>query len=153
MRATQQVLTATVARRACGAALPCALLVLSGCQLQSGTTTITNVSVDGRGTNATRTFIANGRGEFDCVKSASGHCYVVLYVDRCADAGVADASDATDGDAASVTQTHRCAPRVVQAFTLDSGARRQLTGLPPHVRQCVRHDAAPQLADCARGAG
>lgn len=129
----------------------CSLSLLSACQLQTGTTTITNVSVDGRVANATRTVITDGDGIFDCVRSASGHCYYLLYVERCA---AMTPSDATSTNAPThARHDSSCTTRVVQTFVLGSGRTRKLTDLPSRVQQCVRHDAVPTPADCASHAG
>lgn len=142
--------TARTMLRACATAA--FVLLAAGCQLQTGTTTITNVSIDGRASNATRTVIVDGDGIFDCVRSASGHCYYLLYVDRCASAPPRDDAMPSATPSSRLHGTG-CATRVVQRFKLDSGSSRRLSGLPPRVRQCVRHDAAPDPNECARHAG
>ena len=116
-------------------ALLAAACAVSGCMVQAGTTTITNVSVDGHRVDATRSFVADGVGEFDCIRSSSGRCHYLLFVEDCAAGGKPAA-------------TTRCATRIVKTFTLQAGTSRRLTALPPHLRQCVGHDAAPVAPDC-----
>lgn len=123
------------------------LLALSGCMFQSGgITTITNTTIDGRDVNATRALIADGHGEFDCVKSATGQCHYVLFLQRCAqdDGASSDASTASkDGSARG------CDTRVVQTFSLSAGKSKLIGDLPAHLKLCVSHDALPVAPGCA----
>lgn len=131
-------------------ALLVCLIALSGCMFQSGgITTITNTSIDGRDINATRALIVDGHGEFDCIKSATGRCHYVLYVQRCAgDDGTA--SDASDASTASKDPAARdCDTRVVQTFSLPAGASKFVGDLPARLKLCVSHDAVPVAPACA----
>ncbi|NZA25704.1 hypothetical protein H0E84_04855 [Luteimonas sp. SJ-92] len=113
-------------------------LLLGGCRFETGLTTVTNLSIEGRAVNATRSYVVGGEGEFECLRSATGSCHYVLFVDDCrADAppGAADA----------------CAARVVREFTLGAGERQHLGELPRGLRQCVDHDAPPVAPECAAG--
>ncbi len=107
------------------------LLLLAGCRIDAGTTTITNVSIDGKAQNVMRSHVDGGAGDFECIKSVSGRCHYLLFVREC---------DA--GDAAT------CRTRTVEAFTLDAGTSRHLTRLPPRLKQCVSHDREPSAPDC-----
>lgn len=109
--------------------------LMSGCMFESGVTTVTNISVDGHSVNATRSHIANGDGEFECLRSASGRCHYLLFVEDCGKA---------QGRAAAAA----CKPRIVTAFTLPAGASKHLAALPAQVRECVSHDAAPVAPGC-----
>ena len=114
------------------------LLLLAGCRIDAGTTTITNVSIDGKAQNVMRSYVNGGAGDFECIKSISGRCHYLLFVRECG---------ATAGDDA------RCDTRTVQAFTLDAGTSRHLANLPPRLQQCVSHDREPSAPDCLASQG
>lgn len=117
------------------------LCLLAGCKFETGaTTTITNVSIDGRPANVTRSFVHDGDGEFDCIKSVTGQCHYLLFVRECG-------TPAAAGDGA------HCTTRTVEAFTLEAGKSRHLAGLPPKVQQCVSHSATPVAPDCLASRG
>lgn len=121
--------------------LAMALCLLAGCKFESGTTTITNVSIDGKANNVMRSFVSDGSGEFECIKSISGRCHYLLFVKDCsANAGTPDGGQ-------------RCSNRTVQAFTLEAGTSKHLANLPPRLQQCVSHDAAPAAPDCLASQG
>lgn len=113
--------------------------LLAGCKIDAGTTTITNVSIDGKAQNVMRSYVNGGAGDFDCIKSISGQCHYLLFVREC-DAQAGHADDA-------------CHPRTVQAFTLEAGTSRHLTRLPPRLQQCVSHDREPSAPDCLTAPG
>jgi len=118
--------------------LAATLLLLAGCKIDAGTTTITNVSIDGKAQNVMRSYVNGGAGDFECVKSISGRCHYLLFVRECdAHAGGADV----------------CRPRTVEAFTLEAGTSRHLTHLPPRLKQCVSHDREPSAPDCLTAPG
>lgn len=121
--------------------LATALCLLAGCKIESGTTTITNVSIDGKANNVMRSFVSDGSGEFECIKSISGRCHYLLFVKECR----ADAGNPADG--------RHCTNRTVQAFTLQAGTTKHLGNLPPRLQQCVSHDAAPAAPDCLASQG
>ncbi|WP_407352803.1 hypothetical protein [Luteimonas sp. R10] len=116
--------------------VPIACLLLAGCKFEAGLTTVNQLSIEGRAVNATRSTVTGGEGEFECLRSVSGRCHYVLFVDDCA----ADAAGKADGG---------CGTRVVHAFTLSAGERQHLERLPRGLRQCVDHDAPPVAPDCA----
>lgn len=113
-----------------------ACLLLAGCKFEAGLTTVNQLSIEGRAVNATRSTVTGGEGEFECLRSVSGSCHYVLFVDDCA----ADAAGNPDDG---------CGARVVHAFTLSAGERQHLEQLPRGLRQCVDHDAPPVAPDCA----
>src|SRR5690606_30684055 len=122
--------------------LAATLLLLAGCKIDAGTTTITNVSIDGKAQNVMRSYVNGGAGDFECIKSISGRCHYLLFVRECrGEAGASDAGDA------------RCGMRTVQAFTLDAGTSRRLANLPPRLKQCVSHDREPSAPDCLASPG
>ena len=118
--------------------LAATLLLLAGCKIDAGTTTITNVSIDGKAQNVMRSYVNGGAGDFECIKSVSGRCHYLLFVREC-------------GNAASGGAT--CDTRTVQAFTLDAGTSRHLANLPPRLEQCVSHDHEPSAPDCLAAQG
>ncbi|HVI58105.1 MAG TPA: hypothetical protein VM619_04415 [Luteimonas sp.] len=120
--------------------LAASLCLLAGCKIDTGTTTITNVSIDGKAQNVMRSYVNDGSGEFECVKSISGRCHYLLFVRECR----ADASAANG---------QRCGNRTVDAFTIEAGTSRHLAHLPPKLQQCVSHDVAPTAPDCASSQG
>ncbi len=120
--------------------LAASLCLPAGCKIETGTTTITNVSIDGKAQNVMRSYVNDGAGDFECIKSISGRCHYLLYVRECR----------ADGSAAN---GRRCADRTVDAFTLEAGTSRHLANLPPRLQQCVSHDAAPTAPGCASSQG
>ena len=121
--------------------LAISLLLLAGCKIEAGTTTITNVSIDGKAQNVMRSYVNGGAGDFECIKSISGRCHYLLFVRECGDAPGKLGDDA------------RCDTRTVQAFTLDAGTSRHLANLPPRLKQCVSHDREPSAPDCLASHG
>ena len=115
-------------------------LLLAGCKIDAGTTTITNVSIDGKAQNVMRSYVNGGAGDFECIKSVSGRCHYLLFVREC-------------GDAPSAAGAQPCDTRTVQAFTLDAGTSRHLANLPPRLKQCVSHDREPSAPDCLASHG
>jgi hypothetical protein len=117
------------------------LLLLAGCRIDAGTTTITNVSIDGKAQNVMRSYVNGGAGDFECIKSISGRCHYLLFVRECSYAADKPGDDA------------RCDTRTVKAFTLDAGTSRHLANLPPRLQQCVSHDREPSAPDCLASQG
>lgn len=127
------------------------LCLLVGCKFESAHTTTTTVSIEGWRDNATRSQVRDGIGDFDCIKSSSGHCHFLLFVEQCH--ATPDAPTDAPIDAATHATRTRCSARPVQAFTLAAGATKHLVDLPSKMKQCVSHDAAPIAPACldARG--
>lgn len=121
--------------------LVAASLLLAGCKFEAGLTTVNQLTVEGRAVNATRSTVTGAEGEFECLRSVSGRCHYVLFVDDCA------ADDAAAGS------DRGCGARVVQAFTLSAGERHHMDRLPRGLRHCVDHDAPPVAPDCAGSRG
>ena len=117
------------------------LCLLGGCMLETGTTTNTTISIDGVREFSTRSEIRDSAGDFDCIKSSSGHCHFLLFVEECAP------SPAT-ATATTTATGKRCSTRPLQAFTLATGASRHLVDLPSRLKQCVSHDVAPVAPAC-----
>ena len=113
------------------------LCLLGGCMLETGTTTNTTISIDGVREFSTRSEIRDSAGDFDCIKSSSGHCHFLLFVEECA-----------PSPATASAAEKRCSTRPLQAFTLATGASRHLVDLPSRLKQCVSHDAAPVAPAC-----
>ncbi|MDH5825047.1 hypothetical protein QFW77_18940 [Luteimonas sp. RD2P54] len=111
-------------------------LLLGGCRFETGLTTVTNLSIEGRAVNATRSYVVGSEGEFECLRSVTGSCHYVLFVEDCA----ADAPPGTG-----------CGARVVDQFTLAAGERQHKGELPRGLRQCVDHEAPPVVPACAAG--
>ena len=118
------------------------LLLPAGCKIEAGTTTITNVSIDGKAQNVMRSYVNGGAGDFECIKSISGRCHYLLFVRECGNGN----GNAADDDP-------HCGARTVQAFTLDAGTSRHLANLPPKLKQCVSHDREPSAPDCLASQG
>jgi hypothetical protein len=118
------------------------LLLLAGCKIEAGTTTITNVSIDGKAQNVMRSYVHGGAGDVECVEGISGRCHCLLFVRECG-----------SGKASASASGAQCAIRTVQAFTLDAGSSRQLANLPPELKQCVSHDREPSAPDCLSSQG
>jgi hypothetical protein len=120
--------------------LAASLCLLGGCKFESGTTTITNVSIDGKAGNVMRSYVNGGSGDFECIKSISGRCHYLLFVKDC-------------HTGKSSSNAARCSNRTVQAFTLQAGTSKHLANLPPRLQQCVSHDVAPAAPDCVAAQG
>src|SRR3546814_16360956 len=106
------------------------LLLLAGCKIDAGTTTITNVSIDGKAQNVMRYYVNGGAGDFECIKNVSGRCHYLLFL--------------RDFDAsAPAARAQPCAAPPVQAFTLDAGPTPHLPTLPPHRTPPATHHPAP----------
>jgi hypothetical protein len=114
------------------------LFTLVGCNPQPGITTMTFSSVDGVGINSTKSRISDGEARFECLKSATGNCHYLVFVDTCA------ATEAAAADAA-------CTPRVLQRFTLAAGKVKELHDLPAGVRHCLDHEAMPTVPVSGKG--
>ncbi|MBO9874518.1 MULTISPECIES: hypothetical protein [Xanthomonas] len=120
------------------------LLGLFGCQghadldLSTGARRETVVQASDRGVPLifSRTTYRDGLATFRCLDSRSGRCHYQVY----AACTAPQAARGRDGAA--------CSPRVLQAFDLAVGQRRQIAGLPRDFRQCVVSDAS--AAACGR---
>lgn len=120
--------------------LAASLCILTGCKIESGTTTITNVSIDGKAGNVMRSYVNGDSGDFECIKSISGRCHYLLFVKDC-------------GSGTTPAGGQRCGNRTVQAFTLEAGTSKHLANLPPRLQQCVSHDTVPAAPDCLAAQG
>ncbi len=113
------------------------LLGLFGCQghadldLSMGARRETVVQASERGVPLlfSRTTYRGGLATFRCLDSRSGRCHYQVY------AACTASPQASGGDGAA------CNPRVLQAFDLAVGQRREIAGLPRDFRQCVVSDA------------
>ena len=112
------------------------LCTLVGWNPQPGTTTVTFSSVDGVGINSTKASIGAGHARFECLKSATGVCNYVVFVDACSKPDGAHAV---------------CTAKVVEQFTLASGDVHELKALPAGARHCLSHDAMPVAPECNKG--
>src|SRR3546814_17419584 len=106
------------------------LLLLAGCKIDAGTTTITNVSIDGKAQNVMRSYVNGGARDFECIKSVSGRCHYLLFVRDC------DASAPAD-------TAQPCATRPGQSFTRDGSTPRHKANLPPSLKQSFSHHREP----------
>ena len=113
------------------------VFTLLGCNPQSGTTTVSFSSVNGVGINSTKSRIGDGSARFECLKSATGNCHYLVFVETCATAK------------ASVDEV-ACTTRVLEKFTLAAGSVKELHDLPEGVRHCLDHEAMPTAPDCSR---
>ena len=113
------------------------LFTLAGCDPQPGITTMTFSSVDGVKINSTKSWISNGDARFECLKSASGNCHYLVYVETCATAKISAADKA-------------CTTRVLERFTLAAGKMKELHDLPAGVRHCVDHEVVPAAPGCSK---
>ena len=113
------------------------LFTLAGCDPQPGITTMTFSSVDGVKINSTKSWISNGDARFECLKSVTGRCHYLVYVETCAAAKVSAADTA-------------CTTRVLERFTLAAGKVKELYDLPIGVRHCVDHEAQPKTPECSK---
>ena len=113
------------------------LFTLAGCDPQPGITTMTFSSVDGVEINSTKSRISGSDARFECLKSASGNCHYLVYVETCATAKISAADKA-------------CTTRVLERFTLAAGKMKELHDLPAGVRHCVDHEVVPAAPGCSK---
>lgn len=92
--------------------------------------TVVQASEGGAPLLFSRTTYRGGLTTFRCIDSRSGRCHYQVYTACTAP------QPARGGDGAA------CRPRVLQAFDLPVGQRREIAGLPRDFRQCVASDAA-----------
>lgn len=109
---------------------------LIGWNPQPGTTTVTFSSVDGVGINSTKANVSADHASFECLKSATGVCNYVVFVDACSKQDGAHAA---------------CTTKVVEQFTLASGDARELKALPAGAKHCLSHDVMPVAPVCNKG--
>lgn len=120
------------------------LLGLFGCHghadldLSVGASRETVVQASERGVSLifSRSTYRGGVATFRCIDSRSGRCHYRVY------AACAAPQPARGGDGAA------CRPRMLQAFDLPVGQRRQIAGLPRDFRQCVVADVP--VSACGR---
>lgn len=112
------------------------LLIMAGCGQPSGVTTVNHSSVDGEGVYSTKTWINGSTGRFECRKSASGQCHYVLFTENCGENGA--------------RPIENCETKVMRQFALKAGEMRVFNDLPPGVKHCLNHDAAPVAPGCGK---
>lgn len=96
------------------------LMSLFGCHRDTGTTSITRATVDGRDLLFSKVESHAGDAVFHCLASASGRCHYLVYEAACS------------GAAAS-----GCPRRELDRFELTVGQVRELHGLAVDFRQCA----------------
>jgi hypothetical protein len=99
-------------------------LILAGCNYAPSTsiTTTTINGVDLIDSSIRET--AQGRAEFACNESASGHCFYAVFTSECR-------SDAKNLGVDTCTTQH------IADFALTKGESKALSGLPPDFKHCV----------------
>ena len=108
------------------------LLSLFGALAPASTTSITRVAGSDGDALFSKTTLVDGVATFECFASASGGCHYRVYEEACAAAGANAGGDA-------------CERRMLDAFALDVGKRREVEGLPAGFRHCV---ALEDAQDC-----
>lgn len=116
------------------------LLTLAGCDPQPGITTLTISSVDGVKINSTKAHVSGGAARFECLHSASGRCYYVVFTRDCKASSPDDAEPAL-----------QCGAKVLARFELESGATRTVSDVPADVVHCVDHETVPMAPGCRKG--
>jgi hypothetical protein len=114
-------------------------LSLYGCDV-GGNTTIHRSSADGSDVLYSKVVARPGLSRFECLTSASGHCYYTLYARECAPAPGSQPAPGGKPD-------RRCQPRAVERFVLASGESRQVAALSRY-RMCVSTDADAAIPGC-----
>lgn len=111
------------------------LLFLTGCNY-APSTSITTTTINGADVldSAIRE-TAQGRTQFVCNESASGHCYYAVFTSDCR----------TDE---KNSNTDVCATRHIADFVVAKGESKTLSGLPPGYKHCVAR-SAPMPPYCA----
>ncbi len=113
-------------------------LSLYGCDI-GGNTTIHRSSADGSDVLYSKVVAKPGFARFECLTSASGHCYYTLYARNCA-------STSTTG-ARNKQPDRGCPSRSVERFSLASGESRQIPALS-RFRMCVSTEVDAAIAGC-----
>ncbi|GHH57621.1 MAG: hypothetical protein ABN502_05430 [Gammaproteobacteria bacterium] len=98
------------------------LMGLFGCHQESGTTSITRSTVDGRDLLFSKVESHAGNAVFHCLASSSGHCHYLVYEAACS---------------ATATAAADCPRRELDRFELAVGQVRELRGLAEDFRQCA----------------
>jgi hypothetical protein len=94
-----------------------------------GTTVITRSSIDGADVIYSRTRTMVGIARFECIASASGECHYTLFRRQCASA------------------TGVCSSQPAERFTVATGTKREVVGMPPF-DACVTNDDTALAPDC-----
>jgi hypothetical protein len=100
------------------------LMSLFGCHQNTGTTSITRTTVDGRDLLFSKVESHAGDAVFHCLASASGRCHYLVYVATCAGANA-----------------KACPRSELDRFELAVGQVRELEGLAQDFRQCASAEA------------
>lgn len=106
------------------------LMSLFGCHQDTGTTSITRSTVDGRDLLFSKVESHAGSAVFHCLASRSGRCHYLVYEARCAGAPAGPA----------------CPRQELERFDLAVGQVRELHGLARDFHQCA--SAAAITGDC-----
>jgi hypothetical protein len=123
------------------AAAPIALsatLALSACDGVGHTTLVTRTTIDGADTVHVVTDVAKDVARFHCLSSRSGRCRIVVYTRHCEYALAAGSGRLGE----------TCTTQALARLEVDTGATRELHGLPTALRQCASDEATPNLASC-----
>ncbi|HEU4812611.1 MAG TPA: hypothetical protein VFS99_00025 [Xanthomonadaceae bacterium] len=113
------------------------VLALFGVDMASSTHTHRD-RIDGIDTLYSIATVESGIARFECLASASGHCFYTVFPASCAGA-----------PALSGTRIGRCDAKPPRQFELPAGSRREIAGLSVEAL-CVRGDEARVAADCER---
>ena len=110
-------------------------LILAGCNY-APSTSITTTTVNGVDLlDSSVRESTQGRTEFSCNESASGHCYYSVFTSECR----------TD---ANNPGSDTCTTRHIADFTLSKGESKAMTGLPAGYKHCVAR-STPTPPYCA----
>lgn len=110
------------------------LLALAGCN-EWGSATVNHTVVDGKDVIHSKTRVAGGLAQFDCLESTSGSCHYTLFPADCA------TSPAGGG-------TTSCDVVPIERFALAVGASRKVLDMPSGFRPCVSDSDVTVALDC-----
>lgn len=103
------------------------------------THTTTHFSKDGKTENANNVGIGTDSMEFECIKSASGNCYVLVFSDGCT-TSIPDEN----------TEVRVCTTKKHHKFVLKTGEKRSVSTPSKNAKHCITHDAMPIAPACAK---
>lgn len=111
------------------------VLSLFGCDVGQSTF-VDRISVDGVQALYSKATVEAGVARFECLRSASGHCYYTLFPRDC-----------TASPAAGGKRDANCLSRPIERFAVANGDTRQITGLRDF-RLCVSGEYGTPEAGC-----
>src|SRR5687768_15182146 len=115
-------------------------MLLPACDGMGHTTITTRSSVDGQDTVHVVTEVVRDVARFRCLASRSGLCRIVVFTRTCE----------RELSIRGAKLDERCTSRALARLDVETGATRELRGMPAAIRQCASDAATPALASCVQ---